>query len=763
MKLDNGSNVLLDTNTDGSHQFQITANATAFQILSSGLYSDKVRAVIRELACNAYDSHIAAGKSDVPITVVLPTLLDATFTVRDYGVGLDHEQVVSLYTNYFSSDKRNTNSLTGGFGLGSKSPFAYTDSFSVIARKNSVARLYLCHLNESGAPSLVKVSEEQTSDADGVDVSFAVKTEDILQFQSKAVHVLQWFDTRPDVVNLSAPWPVKDYLASTSSYAIPTSKHEAHRPVDGYVGMSLVKMGNVAYPLDWSRSMLGEWHSRNIVHLGLIELRLPIGAAAIAASREELQYDPKTCENIKLALINAVRDFSQFLVDSTVPSGIKTWASCVKADEIKKQLHDTFTRNFSQMLVDNCIGYSDVASKLFTENSWLVPAVGESHGVSVSLLRAGSIGKKVLRAGIYSTGKDSIRAALQYLENTAIVICDSNLVSERIAHARQAGTIRQALVFSGPKNLYNEVVKQATECSKLMGDLPIIYSSSLPVNTSIASSAGGTAKSKVVFVPVDNRPVAYFNFVDMTLSELPLGDVPEEGRYYITKITSGQNSGSYDVGSGKLWQVASDEQLYHELETFAKGTSALFARCPTWSAPRGMLIVRPVDIKRLKLDESGFVPWGTVVNAAFEQPEIVDLIDNLANEYDDIGERYQVNKYSYNLPWYALFRDLLKKTNNAIELWETFDKAELTAHVRGYLLADAQSAAVRDAVAVMQGRLKSLGLNGGKPMRSVEIMNQVLEVKYPMLSILNRQMLADPVASSNPAHIAKVLAGIFNI
>ena len=46
-------------------EFRIRNSAKAFNILSSGLYANKIRAIIRELSCNAVDSHVAAGKSGV--------------------------------------------------------------------------------------------------------------------------------------------------------------------------------------------------------------------------------------------------------------------------------------------------------------------------------------------------------------------------------------------------------------------------------------------------------------------------------------------------------------------------------------------------------------------------------------------------------------------------------------------------------------------------------------------------------------------------
>jgi hypothetical protein len=69
-------------------EFRIRNSAKAFSILSSGLYANKVRAIIRELSCNAIDSHTAAGKADTPFDVHLPNSLEPWFAIRDYGTGL---------------------------------------------------------------------------------------------------------------------------------------------------------------------------------------------------------------------------------------------------------------------------------------------------------------------------------------------------------------------------------------------------------------------------------------------------------------------------------------------------------------------------------------------------------------------------------------------------------------------------------------------------------------------------------------------------
>jgi sensor histidine kinase regulating citrate/malate metabolism len=122
-----------ETNMTGKTGFTIAANASMFRILSDGLYSNKIKAVIREVSCNAYDANVDAGNGDVPIVVHLPNDLEPFFSIKDSGPGLNPEQMVDIYTQYGNSTKTDNNNAIGCLGLGSKSPFSYIDSFTVIS------------------------------------------------------------------------------------------------------------------------------------------------------------------------------------------------------------------------------------------------------------------------------------------------------------------------------------------------------------------------------------------------------------------------------------------------------------------------------------------------------------------------------------------------------------------------------------------------------------------------------------------------------
>ena len=88
MKLQGKVNVIERSSDFEQSNYTIEATAKAFSILSDQLYSNKVRAVVRELSTNAYDSHVDAGNGDKQFEVHLPSNMEPTFSVRDYGTCL---------------------------------------------------------------------------------------------------------------------------------------------------------------------------------------------------------------------------------------------------------------------------------------------------------------------------------------------------------------------------------------------------------------------------------------------------------------------------------------------------------------------------------------------------------------------------------------------------------------------------------------------------------------------------------------------------
>jgi len=301
MKLDVAVNEVVLSNVGTTGEFRIRNSAKAFKILSDGLYSNKIRAIIRELSCNAVDSHVGAGKADLPFEVHLPTILEPWFSVRDFGLGLDGDQVVNIYTTYFESTKTDSNAFIGALGLGSKSPFSYTENFTVTAIKNGVQRIYSAFINEVGVPSIAEMSEELTDEGNGVEVKFSVTDKyDFQSFRNEAIAVFKWFEHKPTITGVS------EFHHKIPEYKEKNVVPGAHVGMDEHTS-SIAIMGNIAYPLNnipEAEKHFGELAS--LLSCGLT-LEFEIGELDFAASREQLSYIPLTLNSIrkKLEALNA--------------------------------------------------------------------------------------------------------------------------------------------------------------------------------------------------------------------------------------------------------------------------------------------------------------------------------------------------------------------------------------------------------------------------------------------------------------------------
>ena len=279
-------------------EFRIRNSAKAFNILSSGLYANKIRAIIREYSCNAIDSHTEADNLNTPFDVHLPNSLEPWFSVRDYGVGLDEQQVRDIFTTYFESTKNNTDELIGGLGLGSKSAFSYTDNFTIVAVKGGVKRVYTAFINEQGVPSIAPMGEEGSNEPNGVEIRFAVEDSyDFRKFYEEARHVYKHFKHRPVVSG-----GIGEFSFIDPEYAdrdIIPGVHSADGGRHGR-GYSYAVMGNIEYPLQVpANADLGGLE--HLLTCGLT-IEFAIGELDIQASREGLSYIPETVAAIKAKL-----------------------------------------------------------------------------------------------------------------------------------------------------------------------------------------------------------------------------------------------------------------------------------------------------------------------------------------------------------------------------------------------------------------------------------------------------------------------------
>jgi len=302
------------TTADTNSAFTIAATGKAFKILSDGLYSDKIRAIIRELACNARDSHVAAGNT-APWDMHLPTQAENWFSVEDFGTGMSQEDVINVYSRYFASTKTASNDFVGQLGLGSKSPFSYTRSFTVNSRYGGVENRYRMYFDDSDTPRVDHIASGPAMGS-GIKVQFAVVS-GFERWHSKAIDVLRWF-TQPPSCNTE----------------LALENPQAHYEGQGWRiwnkqfwnGSSLqILMGGVLYPLDIHSIPDLDAKLYYLTDFPMV-IDMPIGDCDVAASREGLSYDPRTVANIKARLATVQAELIH-MISSAIGSADTEWAA----------------------------------------------------------------------------------------------------------------------------------------------------------------------------------------------------------------------------------------------------------------------------------------------------------------------------------------------------------------------------------------------------------------------------------------------------
>jgi len=333
MKLQKSANLIERSQKFEESNYTIEATAKAFSILSDGLYANKIRAVVRELSTNAYDSHIDAGRPDVPFEVHLPNSMEPHFSIRDFGTGLSHEDCMNLYTTYFRSNRTDSNKSVGCMGLGSKSPFAYNDSFTVESFYNGKHRTYNAYKNEQQEPVFALLYEKDTNEPNGLKVSLPVASHthdnDFDRFSKESEELYPYFKVQPKITGQSIKVEPVNYLLRGEDWAV----HDG----SGSNWHCSAIMGQVCYEID--QDAMGDYPQEiKPVLMSKMDLFFEIGEINITPSRESLSYNDFTqraiIEKCQEVLVQAADIVEQSIKDAeTLWDARKMFVDIVDSDQ----------------------------------------------------------------------------------------------------------------------------------------------------------------------------------------------------------------------------------------------------------------------------------------------------------------------------------------------------------------------------------------------------------------------------------------------
>lgn len=379
--------------------FGIQASSKAFQILSSALYSRKEEAIVRELCTNASDAHVAAGIPEKPIKVVVPSAFEPRFIVKDWGKGIDPEEFQKIYTTYFYSTKTETNTQTGCFGLGSKSPFAYTDQFSVENCYNGKKYVYQCFKNELGEPAVALLGTSDTTDT-GIKVSFHVKPHEVYLFEAACMRVLQWFDVAPEI-NID----VTNLAKSEEIFRVPE--------VSNWQIAFRIRMGQVVYTVP--NDMLNPKRFSTLRYV----VNAPIGSVDITPSRESLEMTNKTKEFIESSYLKIEESIKKEIED-ILNSDLTKFEKYRKINENDSDYGSLrpaeFEKEFARIDTDKTVGYTRYEKsswrKSLTSSKWDAPV----YARTCIIIKDKKTGVQNRVAYLLSTKVPAMRHAMVFAE-----------------------------------------------------------------------------------------------------------------------------------------------------------------------------------------------------------------------------------------------------------------------------------------------------------------------------------------------------------
>ncbi|UZV39829.1 hypothetical protein [Xanthomonas virus PB119] len=285
-------NAALMGNAGESHAVQVAGTREFIEMLSSNLYSRPKEAMIREVLCNADDAHKEAGYLG-PIEIQITD--DNTLIIRDRGLGIPHDKMHLIYGTYGGSTKKKDSMATGGFGLGCKSPWSYTDAFTVAnchGGTKTLSTMLRVSADHGGLPAIVPIAQFDTQET-GLEVRIDLKASDRIEITNLIKSIVHRGGIN---ATLNGEELVcVDYSGNDTYKFIPNS-HFNHK--------IMVKYGAVLYPVE-DRDVYSEYYhgiTNYMNHNHTLVLLAPADSLVISPNRENVSYLEKTEKQIWMLL-----------------------------------------------------------------------------------------------------------------------------------------------------------------------------------------------------------------------------------------------------------------------------------------------------------------------------------------------------------------------------------------------------------------------------------------------------------------------------
>lgn len=291
--------------------FGVSDDPMLMSMLSTSLYENPLRTMIQEIMFNAWDAHRMGNCQDKPIDIYFNST--SGLIIRDYGPGIPDEDIHSIYCIYGNSTKRDDKGQTGGFGLGSKSPFAYTESFTVTSMNEGMKNMYLisrANDDNNGKPGRTTILKDIPTEESGLLVTVPFKNSQDMLLAERYLNDLLYLSGVKVNIHTESD---REGQPNLVRYVESTALNKGYATdINSKGGALFAVYGGVSYRIREKEEYTNEYNflSGLASIMGNMYVYFPPDTLTPLPNREGLNFSDKTVENIKETLCDLTHDIN---------------------------------------------------------------------------------------------------------------------------------------------------------------------------------------------------------------------------------------------------------------------------------------------------------------------------------------------------------------------------------------------------------------------------------------------------------------------
>ncbi len=296
-----------------SKTFSVDTNDTmVIKLLRDKMYKNKIGAVAREISSNSRDANREAERGNSPIVISISSennlLAEETNSIsfQDNGVGISPERMDNIFLKYGGSTKRDSNEFTGGFGIGAKTPFAYTDNFFIntIVEENGkrLEYLYQAVITSDGkneVSRMIELGSNETKNQTGTKITVPLKNEeDRIQFEKEIIFCTNFWSIKPILKGFEYHTHSVGMISFENDDCI-IFEDDSNKPIFNSDTKYVALIDEIPYSINHEtlENELGVKMSKSRRHNKWV-LKFKTGDISVSGSREDIEYIKDNLNNI---------------------------------------------------------------------------------------------------------------------------------------------------------------------------------------------------------------------------------------------------------------------------------------------------------------------------------------------------------------------------------------------------------------------------------------------------------------------------------